>query len=73
MQTTFIKQGVKQSIVFSRYKEQVVNALRHLANQLDDSNGRIINVSLNHSEGFGTELTIETHVMENEPRTKSNP
>ena len=74
MQTVFTRQGIKQTALLSfKTKERVVEELRMLANQLEDSNGRITNVTLNHSEGFGVELTIETRVMENDPRTKLIP
>ena len=73
VQVVFTKQGIKQTALLTfKTKERVVEELRLLADQLEDSNGNIMNIMLNHSVGFGVELTIETRVMENDPRTKTN-
>lgn len=74
MMIVFTQRGIKQTAHLSfKSKARVAVELRHLADQLEDSNGKIVNINLNHSEGYGTELTIETRVMENDPRTKSTP
>jgi predicted AlkP superfamily phosphohydrolase/phosphomutase len=74
MQIVFTQRGVKQSVLLnSQNKERVIDELKRLAEQLEDSNGKIVNISLTYSEGYFPELLIETRVAENEPRTKSNP
>lgn len=74
MKIVFTQQGIKQTALLTRkHKELVVEELRRLADQLEDSNGKITNIIFTHNVEYGMELTIETRVMENEPRTKSNP